>query len=110
MIQITELAVKQITETAKANNLPDGISLRPFIAGYGCHGPAYQLKFEDDVKDTDSKFEISGVKIVIEAGKEELFSSVTIDYDEERMGFVFKNPLAQAGGGCGSCSSGGCSS
>jgi iron-sulfur cluster assembly protein len=114
MLQITDVAAQEIKSVMKQNNVPDNTYLKPFIQSQSCSGTSFGLGFVDTVDADDITLEVQGIKVLINEAEEPLLKSTTIDYNIEKKGFVFKNPLQtinnSSAGGCGSCSTGGCGS
>lgn len=102
-----------------------GAALRVWVAGGGCSGLQYGMALDDNEPEAgDQIFENMGVKIYIDELSLGYMEGATVDYVDDVLGGGFKieNPNAtsscgcgssfktegSAGGGCGSCSSGGC--
>ncbi|WP_266367273.1 iron-sulfur cluster assembly accessory protein [Tellurirhabdus rosea] len=63
-ILITSEAHKQITETLKANKIPETYGLRVGVRGGGC-GSSWQLGF-DEPGPADQVYVIDGVRVIID--------------------------------------------
>ena len=77
--------------------------LRVAVLEGGCSGNEYRLGFENDEHDGDSKFDCNGVTLIVDEQSLSLVNGVEIDYQNGLQGsfFVFNNPQATGGCGCG---------
>ncbi len=103
-ITITDKAAKEVANIRSENNIPENYLLRIGVKGGGCSGLSYSLGFDGDIKETDDIFEISGVKLVIDAKSMFYLGGTELDYSDglNGRGFVFNNPNAVRTCGCGS--------
>ena len=101
MIQVTPKAVQKIKEAFTREGVSGGLRLG--VLGGGCSGLSYQFKFDVQPRPKDSVFEFEGVKVFVDPKSLLYLSGLTLDYKESLMhsGFVFENPNAQKGCGCG---------
>ncbi|MBO4302513.1 iron-sulfur cluster assembly accessory protein [Methanosarcinaceae archaeon] len=102
---ITEEAIKALNAVLEEQNKKDHY-LRVLIGGMGCCGPTFGLSLDDDIKETDIKTEVSGVRVVYDAELEQAVENVTIDYidNEYGQGFIVEDPEAHSGcSGCAGC-------
>ena len=101
MIALTEAAAKQVTRVQSDSGASEK-SLRLAVVGGGCSGNQYQLGFDSEY-DGDTKFESFGVTMLVDADSMHSLDGIEIDYVEDLNGstFVFKNPNAKGGCGCG---------
>lgn len=128
MINITDRAATQVHGLLERQEKPDAM-LRVFVAGGGCSGFQYGMTLEEDAMEGDQKFAINGVNVIVDPRSAMYLEGAEIDFVDNLMGGGFKidNPNAasscgcgssftpkdgeaapaSAGGGCGSCSSGG---
>jgi len=102
MIQVTDKAITKIKQAFAKEGITDG-ALRLGVLGGGCSGLSYQFKFDAKERPTDQVYEFGGVKIVVDPKSLLYLHGMTLDYKESLMqsGFVFENPNAQKGCGCG---------
>jgi len=100
-IHVTPKAIDKIRQ-AFAKQGVQGV-LRLGVLGGGCSGLSYQFKFDTKQRPTDKVFEFDGVKVVVDPKSLLYLHGMTLDYKESLMqsGFVFENPNAQKGCGCG---------
>lgn len=92
--------VKSLIEEEGNENL----KLRVYITGGGCAGFSYGFKFEEDVKEDDTRVENHGVTLVVDPMSIQYLAGSEVDYTEGLQGaqFVVKNPNATSTCGCGS--------
>jgi iron-sulfur cluster assembly protein len=107
MITITESASEKVLELL-ASEEREGQSLRVFVRGMSCSGPAYGMALDDSTRPDDTVTELFGIKIVVDPASAEHVEGAQIDYVDSLMGkgFTINRPNAApaSGGGCG----GGC--
>ncbi len=104
MISISDNAIKHIQRVKLEEGTKTDSFLRVNVAGGGCSGLSYKLKFDQEVKPDDKVFEQSGVKIVTDPKSYLYLIGMTLDYEGglNGQGFVFQNPNAKKSCGCGS--------
>jgi iron-sulfur cluster assembly protein len=106
MITLTESAASKVKEIMEKEEKADW-NLRMGVRGGGCSGMNYVLGFDNKTSEDDQIFEQDGVKLVCDMKSYLYLNGTEIDFTEgvNGVGFVFKNPNAQKGCGCGeSCS------
>jgi iron-sulfur cluster assembly accessory protein len=123
-ITLTERAATELRDLIQSQG-KDSAALRVWVAGGGCSGLQYGMALDDnDPEAGDKVFEHAGVKIIVDELSLGYMEGASVDYVDDVLGGGFKieNPNAtsscgcgssfktegSAGGGCGSCSSGGC--
>jgi iron-sulfur cluster assembly protein len=131
MINITDRAAEQVHGLLQKQEKPSAM-LRVFVSGGGCSGYSYGMTLEEEPMEGDQQFSINGVGVIIDPRSAQYLEGANIDFVDNMMGGGFKidNPNAAsscgcgssftpkegeegeavpagAGGGCGSCSSGG---
>ena len=103
MIKISEKAILRLNELKIAEKYNSDFSLRVLVKGGGCSGLMYDLKFDNQISNTDKIFEDAGIKIIID--KKSLFYLIGTELDFSDglngKGFEFKNPNASRTCGCG---------
>ena len=100
MIHLTESAKNQIQKMAETDNQS---SMRLAVRGGGCAGMMYDMQW-DEPTDKDKVAQITeSIKLVIDPKSYLFLLGTTIDYQESLLnkGFVFENPNASGGCGCG---------
>jgi iron-sulfur cluster assembly protein len=108
MISITETASEKVRELLASEDR-QGQSLRVFVRGMSCSGPAYGMALDDSARPDDAVTELFGIKIVVDPASAEYVEGAEIDYVDSLMGkgFTINNPNAAPAGGGGGCG-GGC--
>lgn len=104
ILNITPSAVGMIHTLLEQKNIP-GFALRVFVAGGGCSGMQYGMRFEESPEDYDAVIEAGGgVRLVIDPTSLMYLEGATIDYVDSLMGggFRIENPNAVSSCGCGS--------
>ena len=101
VIYVTPKAIEKIRQAFAKQGVTG--ALRLGVLGGGCSGLSYQFKFDAKERPTDKVFEFDGVKIVVDPKSLLYLHGMTLDYKESLLqsGFVFENPNAQKGCGCG---------
>ena len=102
-LTLTTKAAEKVREIRQAEDLGDQ-GLRVRVIGGGCSGFSYDLFFEDETTDMDTKFESQGIPIYVDMMSYQYLEGTEIDYVEglHGAGFKFLNPAAKATCGCGS--------
>ncbi len=114
MLEITDLAVKNVKDYLSQNNISDS-AIRISMMSGGCSGPSLSLSL-DETKDSDLTVEKDGVNFIMEKSLSEVCGAVKVDFIESSGGcgcsgggftITSENPLpgARSGGCGGSCSS-----
>ncbi len=100
-ITITENAAKQIRK--QIDKRGKGLGLRLGVKESGCTGFAYVLDYADVLKEGDSAFEQSGIKVIINDQDMKFLQGVEVDYRQEGINaaFKFNNPNIKDSCGCG---------
>lgn len=80
-----------------------GHALRVFISGGGCSGYQYGMALEGQPRETDYRYSVAGIDLVVDPQSFMFLAGATIDYVEDMMGGGFKieNPNAVTTCGCG---------
>jgi iron-sulfur cluster assembly accessory protein len=101
IIDVTEKAV----EVLRSYKESETQLIRMGILPGGCSGFQYSLELVDTSDEDDDVFDISGdLKLIIDPFSAQYLDGIRLDYTSGMMGqgFVFNNPNASAGCGCGS--------
>lgn len=103
MIHVSENAAKHIQRVKSEEGTTDAF-LRVQVAGGGCSGMSYKLKFDSTAQPDDKSFEQHGVKVVTDPKSYLYLIGMTLDFEGglNGQGFVFNNPNAKKSCGCGS--------
>jgi iron-sulfur cluster assembly protein len=101
MIDVTPYAVEILTGYLNAK--AEAIGVRLSVKGGGCSGYEYDIDFVTHSTPLDKSFQFGGVKLYIDQASLLYLDGTTIDFQQTLMGggFVFNNPLAVRGCGCG---------
>lgn len=104
MITISDSAVDKIKEMLAAEANAEKMLLRVGVKSGGCSGFSYGMGFDEETKESDKTFEISGIKVVVDDESSKYLYGVQIGFRETGMGggFTIDNPNAFATCGCGS--------
>lgn len=126
VLTVTPSAVSIIKNLLQERNIPNH-ALRVFVSGGGCSGMQYGMSFEENPQGYDAVVETDGVRLIVDPTSLVYLKGATIDFVDSLIGGGFRidNPNAvsqcgcgssfkaedgqesAAGGGCGTCSSGG---
>ena len=100
-ILLTESAHARIRGYLDAD--PTAIGLRFGVERSGCSGWGHKADLARDQRDDDTVFEQDGVRIFVDAHSLPLVDGTEIDFARQGLGegFVFRNPNATDGCGCG---------
>jgi iron-sulfur cluster assembly protein len=96
----------------------EGYALRVYVAGGGCCGVNFGMALDNNFRDSDTTYEASGVKVVVDEVSIDYLRGAKIDFVNDPVrgaGFAVDSPSAQSHshghehgeGGCGcggSCS------
>jgi iron-sulfur cluster insertion protein len=100
-LTVTDGAIKVLRE----NKEKESEFVRMGILPGGCSGFQYILHLEDNVDEEDELIEVSeDITMVVDPFSFQYLDGITLDYQSTMMGqgFVFNNPNASGGCGCGS--------
>ncbi|MCC6548309.1 iron-sulfur cluster assembly accessory protein [Candidatus Sumerlaeota bacterium] len=102
MIKLSEPAITEVKRLLALEKKEDW-GLRVGVEGGGCSGLSYTLAFDEKPKNTDSVFDISGLKIYCDPKSYLFLNGMTLDFSAELLvgGFKFVNPNAQKSCSCG---------
>ena len=103
MVSLTAKAAEKVKEIQAAENIEPSYGLRLRVVGGGCSGFAYDLYFDQPV-DTDKKFTVSGIQLLVDQMSLQYLAGTEVDYVEglQGAGFKFNNPNVKSTCGCGS--------
>lgn len=105
MIQVTDVAKKQILSIKEKEEASETKFLRITVKRGGCSGFSYKLDFDDQKTEKDKVFsQDEGFDIVIDSQSLLYIMGMTLDYEGglNGQGFSFSNPNATKTCGCGS--------
>lgn len=109
-LTITRAALIAVQDILTQRNL-DGYALRVFVSGNGCCGSQFGMTLDKNTLDTDTTFEMDGIKVIADEMSIDQLRGISIDFidDPQRgSGFIINNPHIEtscAGGedACSSC-------
>lgn len=103
MITITEAAAAAIKRVLNEEQRPEGTYMRVRVQAGGCSGLSYSLSFEDEALGSDRVIDEHGVRLLLDPKSELYLAGSRIDFQSglSGQGFVFDNPNATGGCGCG---------
>lgn len=103
MLKLTEKAAQEVHELIRGQNMPEGTFLRVGVAGGGCSGFTYNLRFDTQLNEADRIVEFGNVKVAIDPKSFVYVDGTEIDFTDglNGRGFVFRNPNASTTCGCG---------
>ncbi len=80
-----------------------GIGLRLGVKQTGCSGYAYVVSYADEIGAEDVVFEVSDVKVVVDAESLKYVDGTEIDFVRQGLNeaFKFRNPNVKGECGCG---------
>ena len=101
---LTDVAAEKVRDFIENFEATENAGLRVSILPGGCSGFQYGLNIEEISEPDDEIFELQGIKIFIDPFSSQYLDGIEIDYTSSMMGqgFVFNNPNATGGCGCGS--------
>ena len=102
-IRLTARAVERVKRIREKESKEDHF-LRVGVKGGGCSGLEYVLRLDSERKPIDQSADFGGLEVVVDARSAEFLRGATLDYTGDLVGggFVFDNPNAARGCGCGS--------
>ena len=101
-INLTPEALKQLVDSIAKRG--KGLGMRISITTEGCSGYMYQIDYVDEPNDDDYVFPVtSGLSVYVDPKSLTLIDGTTVDFVKEglKSQFVFDNPRATGGCGCG---------
>ncbi|KAB2900394.1 MAG: iron-sulfur cluster assembly accessory protein [Xanthomonadales bacterium] len=101
-IQISAAARARMQEFLSRQ--PAAVGIRFGIKRSGCSGFGYSIDMASEVAESDAVFEQDGLRIVVDRKSLPLVDGTWIDFQRDGLNaaFVFSNPNATGGCGCGS--------
>lgn len=101
LVRLTEAAGRKVGALMEREK--QGEYLRVAIAGGGCNGLSYKLRFAAEPKRGDILVETGGVRVLVDPKTALYLKGTHIDYSSALIagGFKFSNPNAKASCSCG---------
>ncbi|SIS74321.1 iron-sulfur cluster assembly accessory protein [Phaeovulum vinaykumarii] len=102
MLTLTPAACDAIRSAIEGAGQPVA-GLRVMVQEGGCAGLKYGMALELEAATDDAVIEASGVTVLVDPASRDWLTGATIDFvtSVEGSGFVFDNPNAKGGCGCG---------
>lgn len=103
-LKITKRAGEQIRMVAMQENVDlDEAYVRLAVVQGGCSGLTYDLGWDTEVKEGDSRIDLDGLSIVVDRRSEMYLDGTELDFTDglEGKGFHFSNPQAARTCACG---------
>lgn len=102
VVLFTELAVSKVKEIMQSEGKADW-GLRVEAIPGGCAGFTYNMEFEKSQREGDTVQEENGVKVFVDPMSRQMLHGAKINFMDglQGSGFVFDNPNAKSGCGCG---------
>jgi iron-sulfur cluster assembly protein len=106
-VEVSDTALKEIRKVIKDQKIENSV-LRVGVEGGGCSGFQYKLAFEEESQIDENNDvvikEEEDLKVVVDRKSLLYMDGTVIDFHEDisKRGFVFNNPHATKGCGCGS--------
>ena len=104
MITVSDSAKNRLEGLMKEEGRPlEKTYIRVGVTSGGCSGLSYDLKLDDELKDSDKVFEDKGVRVVVDKKSFLYLVGTTLEYSGglNGKGFAFNNPNASRTCGCG---------
>lgn len=103
LVAISESAAQRLTAMMNEREL-SGYGLRVFVSGGGCSGLQYGMTFDDEVREGDTEWSTSGLRVLVDPVSARYLSGANITYQQDNMlagAFKIDNPNAVSSCGCG---------
>ena len=102
MIAVTDSAAAKVKELLDQED-EDGLALRVAVRPGGCSGFSYEMFFDSEISDEDTKATFGQVEVIVDASSAMLLEGATLDFKDglNQAGFAIENPNAQRTCGCG---------
>ena len=103
ILSITDKAAARVASVMDEFNLPDEAGLRAGVTEGGCSGLNYNVEVAEGPKPDEIVFVLNGTSVFVNAFSAEYVKGMTIDWvsSMQESHFVFDNPNATGGCGCG---------
>ncbi len=101
LIKLTEPAVAKVAKLAAKET--DKPYLRVGIAGGGCNGLSYKMRFVSDAKKGDILIDFQTAQVIVDSKSALYLKGTQLDYSDALIsgGFKFSNPNATSSCSCG---------
>jgi iron-sulfur cluster assembly accessory protein len=101
-LQLTEAAAQKGLSLLAKSEMAEG-ALRVAVRNGGCSGMRYELLFDAERRDDDTRLEFFGLPVWVDEESAAFLDGITIDYSDalNDAGFKIQNPKASETCGCG---------
>ena len=102
MITLSDKASAKVSELIKSEG-DDDLALRVAVRPGGCSGFSYEMYFDTELGEGDTKTTFGDIHVVVDPSSATLLDGATLDYSDglQSAGFSIDNPNAQRSCGCG---------
>ena len=97
-ISLSVAATDAVKNILAERNL-EGYALRVYVAGGGCCGVNFGMALDNNIRDVDTTFEASGVKVVVDEVSIDYLRGANIDFVNDPVrgaGFAVDSPNVQS--------------
>ena len=103
LLTITDKGAARVAEVIGQYKLPEGAGLRAGVTEGGCSGLNYDVEVAEEPNPDETVFVLNGTNIFVNVFSAQYISGMTIDWTSsmQESRFVFNNPNATGGCGCG---------
>ena len=103
LLTITDKGAARVAKVIGQYKLPEGAGLRAGVTEGGCSGLNYDVEVAEEPNPDETVFVLNGTNIFVNAFSAQYISGMTIDWTSsmQESRFVFNNPNATGGCGCG---------
>jgi iron-sulfur cluster assembly protein len=101
-LELTEAAAAKARNLLAKSEFPEG-ALRVAVRNGGCSGMRYELLFDGELREDDTRLEFFGLPVWVDVESATYLEGITIDFSDELndAGFKIQNPNAAETCGCG---------
>lgn len=102
ILELTEAAADKAKALLASSDQSKG-ALRVAVRNGGCSGMRYELLFDVEQRNDDTRLEFFGLPVWVDAESATYLDGITIDFSDELndAGFKIQNPKASETCGCG---------
>ena len=103
LLTITDKGAARVAEVIGQYKLPEGAGLRAGVTEGGCSGLNYDVEVAEEPNPDETVFVLNGTNLFVNVFSAQYISGMTIDWTSsmQESRFVFNNPNATGGCGCG---------
>jgi iron-sulfur cluster assembly protein len=103
ILSITDSAARRVAQAIGEHELPAGAGLRAGVTEGGCSGLNYDVQIAEGPDDNETTYVLNGTNVFVSAFSAQYIGGMSIDWisSMQESRFVFQNPNATGGCGCG---------